>query len=690
MKPDSSPISSQAMLDRQANLLAGRATPSTATDATWVLEMNAILDAGGLISVPTDLPDPISRSDADWHLAVDDDESEVKSVLKNPARFDWYGRDGDFDGQVQDGTPFERASRSNSHNAIGRGKRKLVRRLRLRDLPFPFSPPNVPKEKPPVAAHPEAKSALRPIRSSAIGRAIKPAKFDPDAIDGDNDGNVQDNTRFERPAGARAPKVRTVVLASGKKKNTGGKPSGGRVTPKKDAPTKIEPFRSRGRRDDVGSPNDLNSQRLKQLEFIGATKPPSAISEFFAKYAPFGGHRSKADGPHPALRRALFKLHKAAKDKYGELDTVAEMEAALKKAFPNAEVYLGPEVGLFRLDPRRVSAVDSYQITAPNLIAAIRRVGNVDDVTAREMLPRVQRSVALSLLGLAEQHPEVAEHVGYAGLTLAERPNILAFVAGDPRDHRKLAITFDPSALIAEAVKDPDHQDLLRKDRFFAGVITGSYWPPNEADLGVTSLAGITSDSDLDAIVAATAMHEWGHATGMRFVQEVVMPDMELIGFDNILFGDGPVDTSKAEWLAGLVDYLQGLRPEIEDIVESGSKKLAKMPFDLNKRMTTLGMPVPGNWMKATEDQRIAMSREVLRQTVRSGIMTTILLTTSDSATNRDMSNLALRSLGTYGLSLKEEAAAEMYLAWKLGLSLYDIVSQGDDPIMHYRIGSRS
>lgn len=62
-------------------------------------------------------------------------------------RYDFFARDGDFDGMVQDGTEFSRSSRSISHLSISRGRKpKRALRLRLRDLPFPFPDAPVPAE----------------------------------------------------------------------------------------------------------------------------------------------------------------------------------------------------------------------------------------------------------------------------------------------------------------------------------------------------------------------------------------------------------------------------------------------------------------------------------------------------------------------------------------------------------------
>lgn len=75
------------------------------------------------------------------------DATELKA-----ARRDRFARDGDLDGQVQDGTPYERRSRTLSHRAIGRRRAAELRRryLRLRDLPEPsLVPDEVTEDKMP-------------------------------------------------------------------------------------------------------------------------------------------------------------------------------------------------------------------------------------------------------------------------------------------------------------------------------------------------------------------------------------------------------------------------------------------------------------------------------------------------------------------------------------------------------------
>lgn len=69
----------------------------------------------------------------------------------NAKRFDWFSRDGDLDGDVQDGTPWHRRSRSIAHLRIGKTPSRRPRRMRLRDLPFPLAggATDVPEEPSP-------------------------------------------------------------------------------------------------------------------------------------------------------------------------------------------------------------------------------------------------------------------------------------------------------------------------------------------------------------------------------------------------------------------------------------------------------------------------------------------------------------------------------------------------------------
>lgn len=87
--------------------------------------------------------------DAGWSWArglVGRDEKAAKPKL--PPGFDFYARDGDLDGLVQDGTPAQRQSRTLTHRTIGRRRAGKPKRVRLRDLPFPYAPDELPVEPP--------------------------------------------------------------------------------------------------------------------------------------------------------------------------------------------------------------------------------------------------------------------------------------------------------------------------------------------------------------------------------------------------------------------------------------------------------------------------------------------------------------------------------------------------------------
>jgi hypothetical protein len=90
------------------------------------------LDGGGLVSG--------KGVEASERVVFDDTEAKAKRRKPRPApSWDYFARDGDMDGLVQDGTSHERRSRTFTHRTIGRRK-KPTTRTRLRDLPFPYGP----------------------------------------------------------------------------------------------------------------------------------------------------------------------------------------------------------------------------------------------------------------------------------------------------------------------------------------------------------------------------------------------------------------------------------------------------------------------------------------------------------------------------------------------------------------------
>lgn len=81
---------------------------------------------------------PAIEIEHDGHAQFEVDEKRVRAP-----RYDRFARDGDFDGRIQDGTRYERGSRTLSHRTIGRRRQAELRRryLRLRDLPDPSMVP---------------------------------------------------------------------------------------------------------------------------------------------------------------------------------------------------------------------------------------------------------------------------------------------------------------------------------------------------------------------------------------------------------------------------------------------------------------------------------------------------------------------------------------------------------------------
>jgi hypothetical protein len=676
VKPDSSPISSQVMLDRQADLLAGRVQPSTDTDRVWLAEMNEILEAGGSIAVPTDLPDPISSDEAARHLSLDDDD-EPQTKRARPGRFDWYGRDGDLDGRVQDGTAFERRSRSNSHRTIGQRRRRRVQ-LRLRDLPFPFTPPATPNDKPPVVATPEEKSfarRFRPGRSWLGGRpSIRAARYDANAVDGDRDGKVQDGTSFERPAQPR-------VLPSKKPKRPPGPPKMYKVD--------NDPFRAKGRRDDVGSVKELTPQRIAVLKDLISRGDVFKISAFLSRYAPFGGHRSKSDGAHPALRDLVSRHAKIAEEKFGPLDTLEQMETALKKAFPNADVGLTTALDLGG-EVSKVSADQSFRFTTPNFVAAIRQRAGIKHEEAREQLLRIQRAATKTWLAMAVDRPDIAETMSYVGFGLGnpkKDPNY-GYITSDLRDDRKAMVVLDPAMIALGAAYEPSETAVLSADLKYANLLTGNV-PQDKETLSSTSVGGLTWDSDLEALVTGTLIHEMGHLAGYVEVAKSLRTDIDNVApFREIISGTQPIDTKQLTGgFRSLIEELVNYRQENRQQIERWGAELAKKHIDLEIRMRINGTAIPPNLAKMSEAERRPYAEAIIQNWFMAVYSSSLLSWYSKvTTTERTSANAALRTLGGYGLTEPEEAAAEMFLADRLGVPVGDIVDQSKDSLMHKRV----
>lgn len=790
MKKDSSPISSDVMLERQADLLAGRVKPSTETDNIWLKEMNEILSAGGFISVPTDLPNPISRDEARWHLTLDD-ESEAKALPKQRVRFDWYGRDGDLDGQVQDGTPFERRSRSNSHNAIGHNRR-LVQRLRLRDLPFPFTPPSVPADKPPVAATPEEKSlfgsARRLMGRTRLGgrgrRALRPGKFNPNAIDGNSDGTVQDGTRFERPATARTssatgaadtprveaakrpsqPKLpprphrsskpnlnrwasdyadivpeghferrydeellrdraatrealqaerearlrnanassttplRMLAPSESKKKK---KPVG---NPNKNATPKVKPFNSLSARDDVGSFNDVSSQDLADLRAAVRSGDLERISELLREITPFGGHRSPTDGAHPAILDLMAKNTSMVEKKYGKLETVEEYEAALRQAFPNAVV--GLREMAMTMDSAAVDvdnpsfpagADENFRFRSPDIFGKLKKeLGS--DRKAKIALDAATKQTTYTLLALAEENPEIAKKLRYVGFTDGEElEGIAAFVTGVPLDGQSFGLFVNPVATGIEAVREYTPDEVAKLDQAYADWITSrdKYNPKLPPE---STLTGLVADSNPEASVVATILHEWGHVTGMDRIESIVNNEIgQNIDFQELAFNDwnqmerlqlardilaSNISEDAKRMALATLEFGEDFLPAMQDT----ARELAGRLSDLAERMRALGMTVPSNLDQMPLQQRINLAMQLVQREVTSIIYNGIIGSLAFSRERTDAS-WRNRMLGQYANMSPEESAAELYLATRLGLDLTSFVDKAKDPTIYERLG---
>ena len=763
---DSSPVSSQAMISRMTDLIAGNVQPETGTDQMWLDEMNQIADEGGFVSVPTDIPDPMTDEEFDWNLA---DTDVAEKALRPPPHFDWYGRDADMDGIVQEGTPFERASRSNSANVIKR--RRRIHRMRLRDMPFPFEPSPPPTNNTPAAAAPptalnpvpaaipdkpltpvpistpEVKSLLATIgnRINNRRRRFRPAVFNPDAIDGNSDGTVQDGTAFERPATPHVASAVTEAVTAAKpaewEKPWRGHPqsprrprpperwrpaadwaeafpegffegpsrralrsSGARRSivgaakeklKKTPAPEPTTPFVAIGRFDGVRSPRFLGSEsKLDAIRGSYRKADLQTISEFVKANAPFGGHRSKHDGPHPAAKTLVEAMHKSADKRFGPLDTLDQMHAALQKAFPNAQIGIG-----HALDNgtkfEKVAANESFRIEQHDHVKRIIAEFKVDRAEAQKMYEDFTRSYTKSMLALGSNHPEMVKDLTYVGfMGYNPKETILAFVAPDQRTPGKFVMATNPIALMHQGMQDPHPHELSSGDAYLVGIASGAIVPKNVRELGATSISSIVSDSDLDTWVAATMIHEFGHLAGDHIVAQRVVP--ELGGEANIrkiLFGDSvrdhvPPTKISPEAAHVMKTIIKEYRPIAQSPYEVGSMRLARNPEDLKKRLIRMGVTPPPNLEKLSVDQRLEWAKEVLATAITSTIIGEMPGMIKEQG-QRTFENPAIRTLGTYGLTNIEEAAAESFLASYLGLKLDDIVDTSKDPFMRARVRQR-
>jgi hypothetical protein len=682
------------MIDRMTSLLTGDATPETDTDRMWIEEMNAIRDAGGFIDVPTDLPDPMSPEELAWHLSDEDDESEdpeTKSILKNPPRFDWYGRDGDRDGQVQDGTPFERVSRSNSHNAIGGVRRKPIHRTRLRDMPFPF----VPAPSGEVDAAPkfsssvqDGKSLRRSIRSSTgtLGhRTPKPAVFNADAIDGNGDGTVQDGTIHERPAVPRARAARELLSAAKKRSIF----SHGAKKPKGPVPAKPrKPSAGMGVSDEIRSPHTI-IPKLGAIANLFKKKDFETIVEGMPHMAPFGGHRGKDDGAHPAILALRAKMEKAV-EKYGPLDTTDQMHAALAKVFPNADINLNMAVHLGMNPVEDFSAADSFRFSQPNTVGQIKQTLKVSNEEARQIHQRILRAHTIGLLNLGEQYPEAASRISLLGaLPHDPKDPTLALVGGDARNAGQIVLALDPVniSLVEQQILSPN--ELGNMDIFYAATLAGAFQPPEEK-LGGTSVSSFVSDSDIDALALATVIHEWGHVTGANQAAKRMKSEVDRTGgFWKIAATNDPVKlpSDLSEPAKSLIEELISTRSQNVPAFQDAVKKIAKQPDQLHQRLQALGIPVPDDFLQQTKADYERYATQVLQQVMEGHMIINYMDRLSELTDGlHHENNPSVGALGTYGMSHPEEAAAEIFLAHQLGLDLESMIPASMGQYMHDRV----
>lgn len=546
-----------------------------------------------------------------------------------------------------------------------------------------------------------------------IGRA-RNAVFDPNAQDGDGDLRVQDDTPFERPAPPRQPKRVTAavrrVLGRGEPIP---KPSESRATERETTPLRRRlPLGRRsgpqwvaggpgieltgslnGARNTVIDPHLPNPQeqqqvinRLKTMQNAktnekGRAEALKKLRDYGAKWFPFGLHRGPEDGPHPAAQQMVERYSSLA-EKYGELKTVDQMESALRKAFPGADVslvagfrYEGIEEGnirkrtRFRSDDVVKALVDRHGLSAEE---------------AAKVREEILRHYTTTLLGLREEYPDTAKRLRSIGLIHSdENRDESAYLMQSEFDPTQNNLMLNPLQVYAGYLASKDTEQMATWD-LVAMLNLVSSQNPSGPNLGT-----IVSDSDLAAHTATTITHEWGHLRGSEHVEKALtnlgLGPEEL---RKILFADGDVPTvqdliakgltpSQASEIRKLVKPYRSFKKPANKMVEA----LAKDKHLLWKRLKESGKKIDEDAVKSmSESERLALAAPLIQNQLLGTVMFDLHDALAQFGNFRDRDeNPMIRMIGNYASSHPEEAAAEGFLAAAMGLDTTTVISPTDD-----------
>ena len=379
----------------------------------------------------------------------------------------------------------------------------------------------------------EEKGLGRVVRAATPNRRnLRRVSINPDAEDRDGDGLVQEGTTAQRSA-----KKKPNLATPKKRVRKPTKPS----VP--DASVdEIAPYRP-------AEPVPIDDE-LRILD--GAIKRAGGI----------GRIRTREEGPLPEVTRRMDKVKRIIERKYGRLETVGDMEAALKKAFPNAEVNITAPAG--DLDDAGVLAGVRLKPKAVTNREAVEAVGGRDERTLKTM-----RGVTMALLEKAQEDPATAARIG--GIIPIQRSSDYFGIQGTGVVHsvnNNIILGFN----FAAAGENADNYTAV-------STVSSRYLSQLrniEKNQGTKAAAGLTyeslTNSDPTGAGMYLAYHEWTHAAGVASVIDELPPSyFEAIkeyvttGKTNPADADGPLSTMLIQ--AFMVD--QDIRADVAKVIKS-------------------------------------------------------------------------------------------------------------------------
>lgn len=306
---------------------------------------------------------------------------------------------------------------------------------------------------------------------------IRRVAVNPKARDADGDGLVQEGTTAQRPAKKAGVKPKTVIRTVAKE------------------PTK----KARVPKADV---QRIEAHFAPMLENVDAD---------LVKLGGLGRFRTKQEGPRPEVVARMADITKSVEDAYGPLESLEQIEAALQKGFPNANVSLKSKVVATESFKRSAGRVTSLNTEDP-----LAEYGQ-DSSEALAMIRGFSKSILLK----ANEDPEAAALVGSIILNGPETREIASVgMSVGLSSNTPLQIAFSPSlkekgtASEAMVYSAALKEDLERRDEV-----------KKNADGNWSHGFGAFTNSDRESSAAWYGFHEWGHLKGMALAHETRSPE---------------------------------------------------------------------------------------------------------------------------------------------------------------------